>query len=775
MTNIFDELCKGNSSILTLDNIKFISSVSMLLYDKSRNNIPLNEEEIATLKTLIMICNLTYNRTDGLTLPVEDGVYDLLNEKYKSIDPNFQVGSVVVQFKSEAEKKLEKEGKTIIQPFKIVAPSKNNDEISVQFRNDIRSFDKNRYNYNDLFYQDNINYDMNISKRVHNTEHNHPDLIGTLDKAKFVLNQDAIEKDAFDDSNVTILERDFFGKHITNGIISPTEEIELVLELKYDGISVEADCTDIVVSARTRGDTNAGLAADITPMLYGYRFTRNEALKDRTVGVKFEAIMTKSNLDRFNIVRGTQYANCRTAIIGLFGASDANKYRDFITLIPLALDRNDVPEITDRHEEIELLNRIYKTKGEPLRHVYIKGNYQTCLYLIKKFVDEAKYARNYLDFMFDGVVVSYTDEKIRVRLGRQNYINKYSMAVKFDPETKLTTFLGYTFEVGQAGNITPMIHYAPIEFFGALMNKSSGASLNRFNELALRPGDIIEVSYNNDVMCYVNKFDCEKNRNNAAPLCEFPKVCPICGTPIIISDSGKSAICPNVNCDGRRLARMSNMLQKMNIKGFADSTINQLGVYSFHELMELKEEDIQQIGPTNAHNLIEALNILRTTPQEDYKIMGALGFTNLGPRKWKLILSDISLDDMLKTKLKDVYDIICNIKGLGPAAAQTYANEIDYYYKDMKYIVNNMNIIDSSKHICMGKQIRFSGVRNSELENQLQKMGHDADGTASVSKKTDILIIPYSGYTSTKTSKVSTDCMVVPIDEFMSNMNKYIL
>ena len=233
MTNIFDELCKGNSSILTLDNIKFISSVSMLLYDKSRNNIPLNEEEIATLKTLIMICNLTYNRTDGLTLPVEDGVYDLLNEKYKSIDPNFQVGSVVVQFKSEAEKKLEKEGKTIIQPFKIVAPSKNNDEISVQFRNDIRSFDKNRYNYNDLFYQDNINYDMNISKRVHNTEHNHPDLIGTLDKAKFVLNQDAIEKDAFDDSNVTILERDFFGKHITNGIISPTEEIELVLELKY--------------------------------------------------------------------------------------------------------------------------------------------------------------------------------------------------------------------------------------------------------------------------------------------------------------------------------------------------------------------------------------------------------------------------------------------------------------------------------------------------------------------------------------------------------------
>lgn len=775
MTMIFDELCRGNSSILTLDNIKFISSVSMLLYDKSKNNIPLNQEEIETLKTLIMICDLTYNRTDGLTLPVEDGVYDLLNEKYKSIDPNFQVGSAVVQFKSAAEKQLAKEGKVIIQPFVKIQPSKNNDDITLQFRNDIKSFDNHRYNYRDMMYQDTNVYDMNISKRTHNTEHNHPDLIGTLDKAKFVLDKDAIEKDVFDDPNVSVLERDFFGKHITNGIIRPDEEIELVLELKYDGISVEADCTDIVVSARTRGDTNAGLAADITPMLYGYKFTRNDVLKDRVVGVKFEAIMSRSDLDRFNIERGTQYANCRTAIIGLFGASDANKYRDFITLIPLALDRKNVPEITNRHEEIELLNRVYRTKGEPLRHVYIKGDYVTCLYLIKKFVDEAKYARNYLNFMFDGVVISYTDEKIRARLGRENYVNKYSMAVKFDPETKLTTFLGYTFEVGQTGNICPMIHYAPIEFFGTFHNKTSGASLNRFNELALRPGDIIEVSYNNDVMCYVNSFDCEKNRNNTAPLCEFPKVCPVCGTPIVISDSGKSAICPNVDCDGRKLARMSNMLQKMNVKGFADSTILQLGVYSFHELMSLKEEDIQQIGPTNAHNLIESLNELKRTRQEDYKIMGALGFTNIGPRKWKLILSEISLMDIVHTKLKDVYDIICNIKGLGQSTAQTFAEEYKYYFEDIIYILNNMNISHSiNQTLLKGKHIRFSGVRNKELVETLRQMGHDADDS-SVTKQTDILIVPYTGFTSTKTSKVTSDCIIVAIDEFMANMDKYLL
>ena len=121
-------------------------------------------------------------------------------------------------------------------------------------------------------------------------------------------------------------------------------------------------------------------------------------------------------------------------------------------------------------------------------------------------------------------------------------------------------------------------------------------------------------------------------------------------------------------------------------------------------------------------------------------------------------------------------DIICHIKGLGPSAAQTYADELGYYFKDIKYIINNMNIIDSSQHVYTGKQIRFSGCRNSELEAQLQSMGHDADGNSGITKKTDILIIPYEGFTSTKVSKALSypDCMIVPIGEFVENLSRYL-
>ena len=780
LKDIFDELCKGNISILTPENTMYISNSAVNMYEKCKANIDFNQIEVETLKVLVMICNLLYNRTDMIVLPVEDGIYDIINEKYKSIDPNFQVGSAVVEFKSQAEQKLLEDGKKIIQPFTFIEKVER-DDIRQEFANDLMSFDQHRFIYQDIFYdKDKYQYDMNISKRTHDTSHNHPDLVGTLDKAKYILDADAIEKDVYDDPNTKILERDFFCKHIAMGIIKPDEEIELILELKYDGISVESDCSDIVLSARTRGDTGAGLASDITPILYGYKFTRNEALKDRVVGVKFEAIMTNSNLARFNKAKNTTYANCRTAIVGLFGSSDAYKYRDFITLIPLAIDRKDIPEITNRHEEVELLNRVYKTKGEPLRHVYIRGNYQTCLYLIKKFAEEAKYARNYLDFMFDGIVVSYTDENIRTKLGRENFINKFSIAVKFDPMSKLTRFLGYTFEVGATGNICPMIHYAPISFYNTIHQKSSGASYKRFVDLGLRPGDIIEVTYTNDVMCYVTKFDCEENRNNSAPICEFPQVCPICGSKIEFSDSGKSANCTNPDCSGRKIARMSNMLQKMNIKGFSDSTIIQIGIYSFHELMQLEEKDIQQIGPTNAYNLISALSNLKSTPQDDYKIIGALGFSDIGSKRWKLILSTVSLNEFYDMMNDHVgrykcADMINNIKGLGQSVVETIFREWDYFKDDIHYIVDNMNIIDSISVKLTGKQIRYTGCRNPELEKRLREMGHDADGSAGVTKSTDILLIPYEGFTSTKTSKVSPECIVVPIGEFMENMSKYLM
>ena len=769
---ILDRLKQGDLSVITFETKNFIANRAMQLYQADNSSDPSYAME---LQTLIYICNILYNRTDMQVLPVEDGLYDVLLERYKTLDPTFQVGSFVVDFSSTMINESKPiESKQIVQPVKFL--DRNKDETRIYFEQQLLRFDRGDViNHKEAFREREIIQEQYISKRTHNTSHNHPDLVGTLDKCKFVLDKDAIEKDAYNDDRVKILERDWFVKHINEGIITSDQELEMVIELKYDGISVEADCTDQVLSARTRGDTGIGQASDITPLLYGYKFLRNEVLKDREVGVKFEAIMTKTNLQRFNFDRQRSYVNCRSAIVGLFGASDGYKYRDYITLIPLALDRDNVPEVKNRMEEIELLNSLYKTNGEPLRYCYIKGNYQTCLYLIKKFAEEAVVARNYLNFMFDGIVVSYLDENIKARLGRENFINKYQMAVKFDPLCKQTTFLEYTFEVGQTGAICPMIHYAPVEFFGTIHPKSTGSSYKRFMELGLKQGDIIEVTYTNDVMPYVTSIDCEANRQNPNPLLEFPKVCPVCGTELIFSE--KTATCPNLECFGRKTARMTNMLQKLNITGFAESTINQLGIYSFKELFTAPKERLSILGPGNSENLYEAMTNLKRTAIEDYRLVGSLGFTNIGAKKWKLVFSEVTLNDfvnMMDFEKAHLYTIICNIRGLGEKTADIIINEYPYYEADMRLIREEFNVIDSKNVKMTGKTIRFTGCRDKQLEVWLRGMGHDADGSASVTKSTDILLIPYEGFSSTKLNKIGENTIVVSLGEFNSDPSKYL-
>ena len=789
--NMFHQLMLGNPSVINVDNIQMINTIALNLYNKQSE---LNSDEVETLKKIIMICNVLYNRTDMTVLPIEDGFYDLLLEKYKVYDSNFQVGSAIVDFKNFIENDIDNPQKiarpaiTIVKDFK-----KERNEIHQKAYNDILRLDKNDINIRD-FYRCPISFTDTdyISKRTHNTEHNHPMLVGTLDKAKFVTNQDAIDAGAFDDDNVKVLERDFFQNHIDKGILDPNRKIGIVCELKYDGISVEADCGFTVSSARTRGDTGVGEAADITPILKDYIFKNASCMiGEDEVGVKFEAIMTKSNLYKFNQLRGRSYANCRSAIVGLFGSSDAYKYRDLITLVPLALDLEQFKyPISNRLEEIEFLNKVFTSHGQPLRYSYFEGTVSEVLYFIKVFWEEAKLARDDLDFLYDGIVVSYVDQDLREILGRKNFINKYSIAVKFDPLEKQTIFRGYTYEVGQHGNITPMIHYDPVEFLGTIHTKSTGSSLKRFNELALKYGDFINVKYVNDVMPYVSRVECKHNRDNPNPIVEIIDKCPICGAKLVVSDSGKSLLCPNMECPGRSTQRMVNMFSKLNIKGFADATFTELKefdhlykFYSDNGTPINKEFYIDRLGVADGEAFYNELNKLASDPIKDYMIMGALGFNSIARKKWQSILGNISIKDMMNLYIESNSDIQVfkynlgrAVSNIGEVTLNTIAKEFEFFKDDINFIIRYFNIQDSFGDTENIKgEIRFTGFRNLQLAEQLITAGYDA-GDSSVTKKTDILLIPYDGFNSSKVAKAmkNPNTKIIPVQDFINNSESYI-
>ena len=765
---ILEHLLQGDASLLTLEVIQGINQIVVNLMYKE----PLEPFEVEILRDILHISNIIYNNTDRSVLVLEDGIYDLLLQKYKKYDANWQVGAEPVHFEASGLGMYcdNETSNDLGSPFE-----------RVELDSSSMIFAQNLFTGGKMTNVVMPNGEQKVTKRLRDTAHNYPELVGTLDKAKFVLDAEAMEREVYNDSNIVIFERDFLQKHVREGIINPYD-ITLVLELKYDGVSVEADVSDHIISARTRGDTGMDKASDLTPILQGYPFPKATGYNIKPFGMKFEAIVNNYNLQRLRAM-GKEYVSGRNAIIGLLGSGDARSFAEYITLVPLQTSLKGM----NRHEEIEFMNAYYST-GELMRYAVVRGDYSNILYQVHEFVKEAQAVRELLPFMYDGIVVSYLDPGIRQRLGRKNSVNKYSIAIKFNTRKKLTRFLGYTYTVGKNGTITPMINYTPVEFFGAINSKSSGHSYARFKELGLRRGDIVEVEFVNDVMAYVTKPFNKENLYNPNPIIQFPTTCPECGGPINLSPTGKNALCNNPMCPGKQIARVTDMLKKLGFKGFSEESVKILQIRSLVDLLNMDEDRCMLLGEANGRKFIDALNRFRTTPIPDYVILGSIGFSNIAVTKWKNILNVITVKQLIEESDMYVMALLNHGKnGIGDKTAGIITRERHLFRDDLIAINLMPNVITSGKNASGGqtqmftnaKVIRFTGFRNQDLMYQLSSFGHDCS-EGSVTKKTDILLIPYAGFRSTKVdtaekyNAAGAYIRIVPIDEFMNKLEFYL-
>ena len=758
---IYEELKKGNLSIMNYkDTIIYISVTALDILKASQLHPMLDAYLIHEMEMIILISNILYNNADANLLPLEDEIYDKLQNVYKQYFPNsYSIGAPVIHFDSSNENiMIEEEKKDVIFPFNVPELKRKDMMFGDTF------FERSHINYADP-----IEGEV-LKKRLREVAHLHPSLAGTLDKCNFVLNQDAYQAgiDIHKDFTTQIFERDFMAKNASLFGLNP---IPMVLMLKYDGVAVEADCSDSIISACTRGDVDSNQTTDITPILAGYEFPNARKL-DKPVGVQFEAIIDYHNLAKLNALTGKNYINGRTAIIGLSGNSDARKYRDFITLVPVDADIPGANKI----ERLEFCNQFYATRIKCM-YQYICSDYQTTLFLVHKFVYEAEKMRSFLPFMYDGVVAELLDPNAVNILGRKNSVNKYMMAIKFNAIKKFTRFLGYTFSVGQDGSITPMLHYLPVSLMGTIHTKTTGHSYKRFLELGLRENDIIQIEYRNDVIPYASRPNIPDNDYNPNPPIPFPEVCPCCGTPIRFTD--KQAYCDNVACPDRVLAKTTNMIAKLGLKDISEERVKALGITGFAELMELPSEKIYNtLGEAIGEKLIEQINNIKLNPIKDYDIVGAIGFNNLAQKSWKIILNTITLDELICLNDISLYNRLIPVKGIGEQTIKTITAQRPLFAVDLYYINSMPNVVRTTG-LCNSdsKVICVSGFRLDESQVQLIKaINPDVEITdGSVTNKTTILLVPVEGYRSSKVDKANKkNIPVIPVWVFLSNPRLYI-
>jgi hypothetical protein len=102
--------------------------------------------------------------------------------------------------------------------------------------------------------------------------------------------------------------------------------------------------------------------------------------------------------------------------------------------------------------------------------------------------------------------------------------------------------------------------------------------------------------------------------------------------------------------------------------------------------------------------------------------------------------------------------------------------------EDLMTILNMPNVVSARSYGNNNtnyKTIRFSGCRDYDVMQYLRNLGHDCTEGA-VTKNTNILLIPYSGFSSTKVTQAnkynSNGCsiLIVPINEFRMNPDMYL-
>ena len=87
-----------------------------------------------------------------------------------------------------------------------------------------------------------------------------------------------------------------------------------------------------------------------------------------------------------------------------------------------------------------------------------------------------------------------------------------------------------------------------------------------------------------------------------------------------------------------------------------------------------------------------------------------------------------------------------------------------------------LNNVISSTGMKQGLIVRYTGCRpDDNLTAYLTSKGCDARPDAGVTKNTDILVVPYIGFSSSKVNKVGDQTKIVDMAAFRQNPDIFIL
>ena len=527
------------------------------------------------------------------------------------------------------------------------------------------------------------------------------------------------------------------------------DDVKFVVETKIDGLSAALEYKDgKFVRGATRG--NGLVGEDVTENLKTIKTIPKELPEPINIIVRGEVFIGKKEFEKMNEERELNeektFANARNAAAGSLRQLDTKitKKRPLDIYI-FNVQKIEGKEFNSHFEELKYLKKL----GFNVNPVLIPcNNIPEAIDAINKIGEE----REELTFGIDGAVIKVDDLKLREKMGTTSKVPRWAIAYKYPPEKKETKLKDIICQVGRTGAITPMAILEPVKVAGSTISKTTLHNEDFIKEKDIRVGDTIVVQKAGDVIPEILEVKKEK-RDGTEQVFEMPKVCPVCGAPVVREEGEAVSRCIGIECPAKLVRNIIHFVSRecMNIDGLGDKIIEQLInrnlISNIADIYFLKFEDIATLkknGQKFTQNLIDAIN--NSKNNDLYRLIAALGIRHIGKKAAKTLAKKYkTMDSLINASLESL--------AMTDDIGEISANSIYEFFRQDQTIdlINrlkeanvNMEALDTEDidnrfegktFVLTGTLERFTRKEASDL---IEKHGGKTSG--SVSKKTDYVL-----------------------------------
>ncbi len=442
------------------------------------------------------------------------------------------------------------------------------------------------------------------------------------------------------------------------------------IEPKVDGLSVALEYRDgVFVQGATRGDGRVG--EDVTENLRTIK-SIPITLPDRLprLIVRGEGFMPKNVFHKLNRQREENgealFANPRNAAAG-------------------SLRQLDPKVCAKRLLDIRVFNlqlaegRTFASHSETLEYIASQG-FRTIPHKVLDRVEDVNAeivrlgdSREELPFDMDGAVVKVNSLSERAAVGSTAKCPRWAIAYKYPPEQKPSRVLEIVVQVGRTGVLTPKVVVEPVRLAGTTVTNATLHNQDFIEEKDIRVGDTVVLQKAGEIIPEVVEVLKDLRPENTEPY-RFPKLCPVCGAPVVRDEDGAAIRCTGAECPAQLHRNLTHFASRdaMDIDGVGPAVIKQLIdkelVKTPADLYFLTADqlaDLERMGKKSARNAVDAIAASKDRGLE--RLLYALGIRQVGQKAGKILAAHFGSFDALAQATEEELTAIDDVGGITAA------------------------------------------------------------------------------------------------------------